>query len=32
MAELLEHPLFDEEFRNGLQGKLEEWEKLDEEA
>ena len=32
MAELLEHPLFDEEFRNGLKVKLEEWEILDEEA
>ena len=32
MTELLQHPLFDEEFRNGLKEKLEEWEKFDEEA
>ena len=32
MSQLLEHPLFDEEFRNGLKEKLEEWDKLDEEG
>ena len=32
MAELLEHRLFDEEFRAGLKEKLEEWDRLDEEA
>ena len=32
MAELLVHPVFDEEFRASFAAKFAEWERLDEEA